>query len=109
VVKYYLPHIIFFSVFCVAIAPVIYYYQRRNPNPRCRPSLGEMTMVTIMALVVGGGASFLLGNVFRGDQNLRQFLAKPDEGAGWSRGTTGPSEDDEDDSRRGSGGNAEKD
>ncbi len=93
-IKFYLPHLIFFSVFCLSIAPVLYYYQRRNPNVRCRPGLGEMTMVTIMALFIGAAASYGLGSIFRGDQNLRQYLAKPDEGAGWSSGTTGPQDDD---------------
>jgi hypothetical protein len=102
-IKFYLPHLIFFGVFCLAITPVLFYYQRRSPNPRFRPGLGEMTMVTIMALFAGGLASYGLGALFRGDQNLRQYLTRPDEGAGWSRGTTGPQESDDDSPAAGPG------
>ena len=95
-VKYYLPHIVFFSVFLAALLPVLYYYQRRNPHPRFRPGMGEMTLIVVFALSIGGAACFMLGNVFRGDQNLRQFMGRPDEGAGWSSGTTGPQKKEED-------------
>jgi hypothetical protein len=98
-VKYYLPHIVFFSVFLAALVPVLYYYRRRNPNPRFRPGLGEMTLITVMALCIGGAACYGLGNVFRGDQNLRQFPEAPDEGAGWSSGTSSPKEKEDEDSR----------
>jgi hypothetical protein len=86
--KYFLPHIIFFSVYLAALVPVLYYYRRRNPNPRFRPSMGEMTLITIVALMLGGTACWFLGNVFRGDQRFNNSV--PDQGAGWSRGTSGP-------------------
>lgn len=95
-VKYYLPHIVFFSVFLSALVPVLYYYRRRNPNPRFRPGLGEMTMIAVIALCVGGAACYGLGNVFRGDQNLSQFMGSPDEGAGWSAGQSAIKEKKED-------------
>jgi hypothetical protein len=98
-IKYYIPHIVFFSVYLAALVPVLYYYCRRNPNPRFRPGIGEMTMITVIALIFGGGACFFLGNVFRGEQNLKQFTESPDEGAGWSQGTSGPREEDAGDSR----------
>ena len=93
--KYYLPHLIFFGVFLAALIPVLYYYQRRNPHPRFRPGAGEMTMIVVFALTIGGGACYFLGNVFRGEQ--KQFQ-NPDYGAGWSAGVNAPQED-KDDSR----------
>ena len=85
--KYYIPHLVFFGVFLAALAPVLYYYQRRNPNPRFRPGVGEMTMIAVFALFVGGLASWFLGNFFRGDQRSPE---KFDHGAGWSSGSTAP-------------------
>ena len=90
--KYYMPHLIFFGVFLAALVPVLYYYRRRNPNPHFRPRAGEITLIAVMALVVGGGACFMLGNVFRGDQNFKQYIDAPNEGAGWSQGASGPRE-----------------
>ena len=87
-VKHFLPHIILFSVYVVALVPMLYYYRRRQPHHRFRPSLGEMTMITVFALVVGGTACWFLGNVFRGDQNIN--MSVPDHGAGWSGGSSGP-------------------
>lgn len=87
--KYYLPHLVFFGVFIFALVPVLYYYHRRNPNPRFRPGVGEMTMISVVALFVGGAACFFLGNVFRGDQRSPE---KFDHGAGWSKGTSTPRE-----------------
>jgi len=95
---YYLPHLIFFGVFLAALIPVLYYYQRRNPHPRFRPGAGEMTMIAVFALTVGAGACYMLGNVFRGDPNLKRFQENPDHGAGWSSGRNAP-QDDKDDSR----------
>lgn len=92
--KYYLPHIIFFSVYLAVLAPVLYYYRRRNPNPRFRPSIGEMTMIAVFALMLGGTACWFLGNVFRGDQKLDNSI--PDQGAGWSNGRSGPQETEQD-------------
>lgn len=93
-IKYFLPHIIFFSVFIVVLIPTLYYYRRRNPNHHFRPSLGEMTMITVFALMLGGTACWFLGNLFRGDQKLDNTI--PDQGAGWSSGTSGPRDTSED-------------
>ena len=98
--KFYIPHFVFFGVFLAALVPVLYYYQRRNPSPRFRPGVGEMTMITVIALSLGGAACFVLGNFFRGDQ--KGFSAAPDEGAGWSGGTTGPQDDEKEKGRSGS-------
>ena len=94
--KYYLPHIVFFSVFVAVLIPMLYYYRRKNPNPRFRPGAGEMTMVAVVALCMGAGACYMLGNFFRGDQNLSQYLEEPNEGAGWSQGASGPKKEPED-------------
>ena len=91
--KYFLPHIVFFSVFLAVLIPVLFYYRRRNPNPRFRPTVGEMTLVTVIALMIGGTACWFLGNFFRGDQRLDNSV--PDQGAGWSRGTNGPQDKDD--------------
>ena len=80
--KAFYPHLIFFGVFIAALAPVLYYYQRRSPNPRFRPGFGEMTLVSVVALFLGGIACFLLGNVFRGEQKSPE---KFNHGAGWSK------------------------
>ena len=85
--KSYYPHLIFFGVFILALAPVLYYYQRRNPNPRFRPGVGEMTLISVAALFLGGMACFFLGNVFRGDQ---KSSPKFDHGAGWSKDDSSP-------------------
>ena len=84
--KYYLPHIIFFAVFCAALLPVLFYYRRRNPNPRFRPGLGEMAMVSLIALTIGGGFSYMMGNFFAGDPTLRDLEKKPDHGVGAGSG-----------------------
>ena len=99
--KYYLPHLVFFAVFLAALIPVLYYYRKRNPNPRFRPGAGEITLICVFALVVGGGACYFLGNVFRSERDFtKDFDAKPNEGAGWSAGTTGPKDDKEDEPPR---------
>ncbi len=90
--KFYMPHLIFFGVFVAALIPVLYYYRRRNPNPHFRPRAGEITLISVLALTMGGGLCFMLGNFFRGDQNLKQYLHSPNEGAGWSDGASAPEE-----------------
>lgn len=85
-----LPHIIFFGGYVLVLIPMLYYYRRRNPNPRFRPSMGEMTMITVIAVMIGATASWFLGNVFRGEQRLDNTV--PDQGAGWSSGTSGARE-----------------
>ena len=87
-VKYFLPHIIFFSIYIVVLIPVLYYYRRKHPNPRFRPGVGEMTLIAVIALMLGGTACWFLGNVFRGEQKLDNTV--PDQGAGWSSGKSGP-------------------
>lgn len=80
--NYYLPHFVLFGVFCAAMVPVLYYYQRRNTNPRCRPGLGEMTMVAVFALALGGAGAFAIGNIFRGEDAFKKWGDRPHEGSG---------------------------
>ena len=77
-------HLIFFSVFFAAALPVLYYYRRRNPDPRFRPPAGEMAMITVFALFICSGLAFGLGSLFREDNDGRASKKKPNEGAGWS-------------------------
>jgi hypothetical protein len=99
--KYYLPHLVFFAVFLAALIPVLYYYRKRNPNPRFRPNAGEMTMISVLALAVGGAACYFLGDVFRSDRDfMKEFKAKPNAGSGTSQDAPEPREEKED-KRRG--------
>ena len=50
--KYYLPHLTFFIAFFAAAVPILYYIQRKNPNPRFRPGFGEMSLITLIALFI---------------------------------------------------------
>jgi hypothetical protein len=99
-VKHYLPHIILFCVFLAALIPVLYYYQRRNPNPHFRPRAGEMLLLFVFAMALGGPLCYFMGNVFKGGVNTKDLTKKPDEGAGWSKDTTSIKDDDDDDRGR---------
>ena len=98
-IKYYLPHLIFFGVYLAALVPVLYYYHRRHPHPRFRAGIGEMTLIAVIALLIGGSASYALGNLFRGDQKFGLDAAY-DHGAGWSKDTNAPQEKSEDNYRK---------
>ena len=87
--KYYMPNIIFFIAWCCAAAPVIYYYYRKNPHPRFRPSMGEMAVITIMALLAGGGGAMAIGGLFRGNLDLKELDKKPDATSGSQSGRHG--------------------
>ena len=54
---------IFFVVGLIAVLPVLYYYYKRNPNPRFRPPVGEMAMISLFALLFVGGGAYLMGTV----------------------------------------------
>jgi hypothetical protein len=95
-VKQYLPHIILFGVFLAALIPVLYYYRRRHPNPRFRPGAGEMALLVVLALAVGGPACYFLGNVFRGGVNTKDLTRKPDEGTELYKTTYQKDNDDDD-------------
>ena len=90
-IKYYIPHLILFGVYLAVLIPFLYYYRRRNPHPRFRPTVGEVTMVAVILMMIGGTACWFLGNVFSNEKDSKE--AVPDHGAGWSGGTSGPSQD----------------
>ena len=85
-VKHYLPHIIFFVVFFGAAIPVLYYIQRKNPNPRFRPGFGEMSVITLIAVCVCGGMAFGLGSLFKPENDGTALNKKPDLGSPWGGG-----------------------
>ncbi len=62
--------------------------------------MGEMTLVSVLLLAAGGGGSYALGGLFRGNLSMKSFKAKPNEGAGMEAGKHGevkPTRDDSDD------------
>jgi hypothetical protein len=99
-VKPYIPHIILLGVFLAALIPTLYYYQRRNPNPRFRPGFGEMLLLFVFALAIGGPACYMVGDLFRKGVNTKDFEKPPDEGAGWSNNTSIPQEDEDEKDRK---------
>lgn len=84
--KQYLPHLTFFLVFFTAAVPILYYIQRKNPNPRFRPGFGEMSVITLIAAFICGGMAFGLGSLFRPENDGSSLKKKPDAGAIWSSG-----------------------
>ena len=99
-IKYYLPHITFFTVFFVASLPVLYYIRRKNPDPRFRPNFGEMSMITLFALFICAGMGFGLGTLFKPENDGSAFKKKPDAGAGWSASTPDSDSNDRRSSRK---------
>ena len=85
--KHYLPHITFFVAFFGAAIPVLYYIRRKNPDPRFRPNLGEMSLITLIAVCICGGMAFGLGSLFKPENDGTSLSKKPDAGAGWSAGS----------------------
>ncbi len=71
------PQCVFFLVFMAACVPVLYYYRRRNPNPRFRPTAGEMTLMTLFCAFLSGGLAVGLGGVFNEHQDFRKLAEKP--------------------------------
>jgi hypothetical protein len=82
--KYYLPHLTFFIAFFAAAVPILYYIQRKNPNPRFRPGFGEMSLISLIALFICGGMAIGLGSLFKPENDGSSMKKKPNEGAGWS-------------------------
>jgi len=76
--KNYLPHLTFFTVFFVAAIPVLYYIQRKNPHPRFRPGFGEMSLITLLAVFICGGMAFGLGSLFKPENDGSSLNRKPD-------------------------------
>lgn len=75
--KHYLPHLTFFIVFFAAAVPMLYYIQRKNPNPRFRPNMGEMSLMTLIAVFICGGMAFGLGSLFKPENDGRRKSQKP--------------------------------
>ena len=75
--KLYLPHLTFFIVFLTAAVPVLYYIQRKNPHPRFRPHLGEMSLMTLFAVFICGGMAFGLGSLFKPENDGKSLSKKP--------------------------------
>ena len=80
-IKYFIlghkPQFVFFIIFMAACVPMLIYYRRKNPNPRFRPSAGEMTMVSLLATCVCLGISFGLGSLFNEHQDFKKLAEKP--------------------------------
>jgi hypothetical protein len=75
--KSHKPQSVFFLVFMAACIPMLYYYRRRNPNPRFRPTVGEMTLMTLFCAFLSGGLAVGLGGVFNEHQDFRKLADKP--------------------------------
>ena len=61
--------------------------------------IGEMTMIVVIALTIGGTACFVLGSFFGGKQDMKKYTQAPDEGAGWSAGSATRADDEKDKGR----------
>lgn len=55
--------LVFFVLGLICAVPFLIWYYRRNKHPRFRPRLGEMAMVTLLAVMLSLGASMLVGGV----------------------------------------------
>lgn len=96
--KFYLPHLTFFIAFFLAAVPVLYYIQRKNPNPRFRPNFGEMSLITLLAVFICGGMAFGLGSLFKPENDGKSLTKKPSvdlpsSGGGQETGGGGKSRD----------------
>ena len=81
----YRPQCIVFLIFMTASLPVLHYYRRRQPNPRFRPTAGEMAMVTLFAAIISGAAGMGIGGLFNERMNFKQLASKPDADYGTGR------------------------
>lgn len=70
------PQSIFFLVFIIACLPVLFYYRRRNPNPRFRPTMGEMAMVSLFAAAFSAGMAMVIGGMFNEHVDLSKMKEK---------------------------------
>ena len=81
----YRPQCIVFLIFMTASLPVLQYYRRRQPNPRFRPSMGEMAMVTLFAAMLSAGAGMGIGGLFSERLDFKKLANKPEADYGASR------------------------
>ena len=82
----YRPQCIVFCIFMTASIPILFYYRRRNPNPRFRPTSGEMAMVTLFAIVISAGMGVGLGGLFNERVDFSKLKGKPIQDTGSSGG-----------------------
>lgn len=70
---------IFFILGMLVAAPVLFYYYRRNPNPRFRPRLGEMLLLALLSVFLVGGFSYYVGGIMQDPDQLRleERLTRP--------------------------------
>lgn len=81
----YRPQCIVFLIFMTASLPVLHYYRRRQPNPRFRPTIGEMTMVTLFAAILSAGAGMGIGGLFNERLDFKKLANKPEADFGSPR------------------------
>lgn len=55
---------IVFSVFVIAILPVLWFYARRHSNPRLRPRVGEVALLGLLLTMISAGAAYLVSGIF---------------------------------------------
>ena len=75
--------IAFFIVSICAVVPVLYYYQRKNPDPRFRPRFGEMLLMGILAFGFCTGGAIFMGSIMGVEwdpEKMKQQLTKPKSG-----------------------------
>lgn len=89
--KQYLPHLTFFTIFFVSALPVLFYIQRKNPNPRFRPGFGEMSLVTLLAISLCGAMALGLGSLFKPENDGKAMSKKPNVAPASQSGTGGSS------------------
>ncbi len=94
--------IAFFIVSICAVVPVLYYYQRKNPDPRFRPRFGEMMLMSILAFGFCTGGAIFMGSIMGVNwdpEKMKQQLSKPSSGGS----------DDDDDGMFGGGQQSDED
>ena len=84
--------IAFLIISVCVVVPFLYYYWRRNPNPRFRPKFGEMVLVALLAFGFTGGGSLFMAQLMGLDVDPKELFKKIEQGGG-RRG--GPPTDDE--------------
>ncbi len=66
---------VFIFILIVALivsAGVVLFYAKRHPNPYFRPKRGEVALMSIFMVLLSGGFSFMLAQLFESDINLQK-------------------------------------
>jgi hypothetical protein len=74
-------HGLFLAFTLLAAVPVLNYYYKRNPIPRFRPSFGEMTLVSLIALIICLAISWPMANLMESPESIRDEHGFADQGA----------------------------